>query len=179
MDTVIPTMSVGAKVTFTGVEDPEAHITAFHTQMMLSGGSDVVYCKLFMSMLAGVALDWLVSLPNEHITSFNQFSTLFREQYIVNRTPPPISYDLFDVRQYQGKSLKEFLNRFGVQVVKLHTKEEAMTVHAFTKRVLPEPFSESLIRCCPKTFCEIRRRAVAHIVVKDLITEKRGSIGPV
>jgi len=67
------------KVTFTGVEDLEAHLTAFHTQMMLSGGSDDVYCKLFISTLAGAALDWFVSLPDGHITSFDQFSMLLRE----------------------------------------------------------------------------------------------------
>jgi len=75
--------------------------------------------------------------------------------------------------------LKEFLNRFGVQVVRLNTKDEAMTVHAFTKGVLSGPFSDSLIRCCPKTFCEIRCRAVAHIVAEDRVTEKRSSVGPV
>jgi len=80
MDTMIPATSMGLKVTFTGVEDPEAHITAFYTQMMLSGCSDVVYCKLFMSMLAGAVLDWFVSLPDGHITSFDQFSMLLREQ---------------------------------------------------------------------------------------------------
>jgi len=170
---------MGPKVTFTGVEDPEAHIIAFHTQMMLLGGSDAVYCKLFISTLASAALDWFVSLPNEHITSFDQFTTLFKEEYILNRAPSPISYDLFDVRQYQGESLKEFLNRFGVQGVKLHTKDEAMTVHTFTKGVLPGPFSNSLIKCCPKMFCEIRRRVVAHIVVQDRVTEKRDSVGPV
>ena len=63
--------------------------------------------------------------------------------------------------------MKEFLNRFGVQVVKLHTKDEAMTVHAFTKGVLLGPFSDSLIRCFPKMFCEFRRRAMVHIVVED------------
>ena len=106
-----------------------------------------MYCKLFMGTLAGATLDWFISLPNGHITSFDKFSTLFREQYIVNRAPPSISFDLFDVRQYQGESLKEFLNRFRVQVVKLHTKDEAMTVHAFTKGELPGPFSDLLIRC--------------------------------
>jgi len=63
MDTVIPTTSMGPKFTFTGVKDPEAHLTVFHTQMMLSGGSDVVYCKLFMNTLAGATLDWFFLRP--------------------------------------------------------------------------------------------------------------------
>ena len=50
-DTPIPASVVPMKASFTGVEDPEAHITMFHTQMMLSGGSDAVYCKMFVSTL--------------------------------------------------------------------------------------------------------------------------------
>jgi len=49
MDVVLPATSMGPKVTFTGVEDPEAHLTVFHTQMMLTGGAT------FMSTLAGAA----------------------------------------------------------------------------------------------------------------------------
>ena len=103
---------------------------------------------------------------------------LFREQYIVNRAPPPNSYDLFDVRQYQGETLKEFVNRLGAQVVKVATKDETMMVHAFWKGICPGPFSESLIRNCPKTFAEIRRRAVAHIAVEGEVNERRVCVVP-
>jgi len=99
---VIPNTFVGPKVTFTGMEDPEAHLTAFHTQMMLVGGSDVVRCKLFMSTLTGMAMDWFISLSNGHITSSVQLSQLFTEQYLANRVPPLVSYDLFNVKQHQG-----------------------------------------------------------------------------
>ena len=91
VDAVISATLVGPKVTFTGVEDPEAHLTTFHTQMMLVGGSDAVRCKLFMSTLAGTAMDWFVSLPNGHVTSFPQLTKLFKVQYIANRAPPPVS----------------------------------------------------------------------------------------
>jgi len=102
MEAVIPHTFVGPKVTFTGMEDPEAHLTAFHTQMMLVDGFDVVRCKLLMSTLTGMAMDWFISLPDGHVTSFAQLSQLFSEQYIANRAPPSVSYDLFDVKQYQG-----------------------------------------------------------------------------
>ena len=172
MDVVIPVTFVGLKSTFTGVEDPATHLMAFHTQMMLVGGSDAMHCKLLMSMLAGTTLGWFISLPDGHVTSFTQFSTLFREQYITNRAPPSVSYNLFDIRQYQGESLKEFLNRFGAQVVKLNTKDETMMVHTFRKGIVSGPFSESLIRSRPKTFGEIRHRAMAHIVREGEVNEK-------
>jgi len=178
MEAVIPPTFVGPKATFTGVEDPEAHLTAFHTQMMLVSGSDAVRCKLFMSTLVGVAMDWFISLPDGHVTSFAQLSQLFREQYIVNHAPPPVSYDLFNAKQYQGESLKEFVNRFGAHVVRVNTTYESMIVHAFRKGICPGPFSESLIRCRPKSFVEIRRRAVAHIATKGEIVEKRACVVP-
>jgi len=119
MNTALLTTSLGPKVSFTGVEDLEAHLTAFHTQMMLTRGSDAVYCKMLMSTLSATALEWFFSLPDGHITTFDQFATLFREQYLVNKTPTRLSYDVFDVKQYQRESVKDYLNRFGVQVVRL------------------------------------------------------------
>jgi len=133
LEIVIPNTFTGPKVTFTGMEDPEAHLTVFHTQMMLVGGSDAVKCKLFLSTLTGMALDWFISLPEGHITSFAQLSRLFREQYLANRAPAPVSYDLFDVKQFQGETLKEYISRFGAQVVKVGTIEEPMIVYAFRK----------------------------------------------
>jgi len=47
LGTTIPNTFTGSKVTFTGKEDPEAHLATFHTQKMLVGGSDAVKCKLF------------------------------------------------------------------------------------------------------------------------------------
>ena len=57
MDAVIPSTFVGLKATFIGMEDPEAHLTTFHTKMMLGGGFDAVRCKLFMNTLVGTVMD--------------------------------------------------------------------------------------------------------------------------
>jgi len=110
-DAVIPATFVGPKVTFTGTEDPEAHLTAFHTQMMLVGGSDGVRYKLFMSTLVGTTMDWFINLLDGHVMSFPQLTKLFIAQYIANQAPPTLSYDLFDIREYQGESLLIFLGK--------------------------------------------------------------------
>ena len=141
--------------------------------MMLVGGSDAVRCKLFMSTLTGMAMDWFVSLPEGHIMSFTQLSQLLREQYLANRAPPPVSYDLFDVKQYQGETLKEYISRFGAHVVKVGTMEEPMIVYAFRKGVC-----ESIIRNRPKTFAEIRRHAVEHVASEGEVYEKRTTVAP-
>jgi len=53
-----------------------------------------------------------------------------------------------------------------------------MMVHAFRKGIMSGSFSESLIRNRPKTFGEIRRRAVAHIVAEGEVNEKRTCVVP-
>ena len=53
--------------------------------------------------------------------------------------------------------MKDYLNRFGVQVGRLKPTDETMTVHAFVKGMLPGPFSESLLRFYPKTRSDIGR----------------------
>ena len=50
LDAVIPNIFAGPKVIFTGMEDPEAHLSAFHTQMVLVGDSDAAKCKLFIGV---------------------------------------------------------------------------------------------------------------------------------
>ena len=74
--------------------------------------------------------------------------------------------------------MKEFLHRFGAQVVRLNLKDERMMVHAFWKGIVLGPFSESLIQNHLKTFAEIRCRAVAHIVAEEEVNEKRTCVVP-
>ena len=85
---------------------------------------------------------------------------------------------MFDVRQYQGESLRDYLNRFGAQMVRSPAKDEEMLVYAFKKGVLPGPFSEALIRGHPATFAEVRRIVVAHIADESEVSEKRGNMAP-
>jgi len=68
--------------------------------------------------------------------------------------------------------MKDYLNRFVILVVRLKPTDEAMIVHTFFKGMLLGPFSESLLRVYPRTFTEIRRRALAHIVANDRVTQK-------
>ncbi|XP_068501815.1 uncharacterized protein [Phaseolus vulgaris] len=144
------------------VDEPEAatpprEFTTPFSQAILESAIPNMFTgpKLFMSILTGMAMDWFISLPEGHITSFAQLSRLFREQYLANRAPTPVSYDLFDVKQYQGETLKEYISRFGAQVVKVGTTDEPMIVYAFRKGVCPGSFSKSLNRSRPKTFAEL------------------------
>jgi len=124
------------KIVFTGVEDPENHLTTFNAQMIIYGGANAVHCKMFMGTFTGTTLQWFSGLPDRHIISFDQFFELFRERFFVNQAKPLISYDLFSVKQRHGESLKNYLNRFWVFIVKLQTHDEALIVNTFEQEVM-------------------------------------------
>jgi len=99
MDALMPPHYIMPKIIFTGVEDHESHLMAFNAQMIISRGLDAIHCKMFMGTFTITALQWFGGLPVGHITSFDQFSELFREQFSINQTKPSILYDLFSVKQ--------------------------------------------------------------------------------
>jgi len=74
--------------------------------------------------------------------------------------------------------LKEYINRFGVQVVKVGSTEEPMIVYVFRKGICPGPFCESIIRNRPRTFAEIRCLAVEHIATEGEVCKKCESVAP-
>jgi len=78
--------------------------------MIIFRGTDVIHCKMFMGTFTGTTLQWFSGLPDGHITSFDQFSDLLKEQFSMNQVKPPILYDLFNVRQREEESLKNYLN---------------------------------------------------------------------
>ena len=53
-----------------------------------------------------------------------------------------------------------------------------MIVYAFVKGVCPGPFGECIIRNRPRTFAELRRRAVEHIAYEGEVCVKRTSVVP-
>jgi len=87
-----------------------------------------------MSTFTGTTLQWFSGLLDGHITSFVQFSKLFREQFSVNQIKPPMLYDLFNVRQREGESSKDYLNRFRALTVRLHTHDKDVMVTTFGTR---------------------------------------------
>jgi len=113
MDESMPPHYITPKIAFfTRIEDPEIHLTTFNAQMIISGGSDAIRCKMFMGNFIGKTLQWFSGIPDGQITSFPQFSKMFREQFPVNKVKPPRLYDLFSVRQREGETRKDYLNRF-------------------------------------------------------------------
>jgi len=56
MDELVSPHYITPKIVFTGVEDPENHLTTFNAHMIVSEGTNVIQCKMFMSTFTGITL---------------------------------------------------------------------------------------------------------------------------
>jgi len=174
MAEVVPQHFIVPKIpSFTGNSDPEVHLKAFNAQMLVSGGSDAVRCKVFVGTLSGTALKWFGSLPRSSISSFAVFARTFVERFAANRSKIPKMADLFDVRQNSDETLRDYLNRFCDACTNISSPNEEILVDAFVKGLRANTFSESLVRIPALSLSEIRSRATTHIEAEDVMRQKR------
>jgi len=81
--------------------------------------------------------------------------------------------NMFDIKQRQEETLKQFLNRFCDVSMGLTNPSEEMLVGAFVKGLRANSFSESLIRTPVVTLAEIRSRAAIYIETEEAMQRKR------
>jgi len=69
---------------YAGSADLESQLKVFNAQILVSGGSDVVRCKVFVGTLSGAALKWFSGIPRARVTSFPMFAKMFLERFVAN-----------------------------------------------------------------------------------------------
>ncbi|XP_020218616.1 uncharacterized protein LOC109801874 [Cajanus cajan] len=134
-----------------------------------------VRCKLFMGTLKKAALDWFSGLPDRSITNFDVFSRLFMAQFAANKKKPPITSDLFDLKQQREESLKDFLQRFNEIALRIASLDERMVVIAFQKDLRFGAFDIALERENCQTMSEVRAFALSHIKTEEGQISKRAA----
>jgi len=98
---------------------------------------------------------------------------MFLKQFVVNKVKPSKLADLFVIRQQETEPLRDYLNRFCNNIVKINPPNEEMFVDAFVKGLRANPFSESLLRERVKFMTEVCRRATTHIEAEEVMKGKR------
>ena len=99
--------------------------------MLIHECSNVVRCKMLAGSLVG--MDWFNNLPKGSVTSLEVFVQLVVAHFEENKTKPPETGDLFEVKQSRGESLKKYLHHFNKVVVQIPQPNEGMCVEAFIR----------------------------------------------
>ena len=67
---------------YDGTRDPFDHIASFKTTMNLQGVLDEIMCKSFPTTLKGLARVWFSKIPLNTVSSFEELSKLFVNNFI-------------------------------------------------------------------------------------------------
>ncbi|KAJ1376224.1 Retrotransposon gag domain, partial [Sesbania bispinosa] len=158
---------------YDGTTDPQAHVTAFKTQMLKRVIEDAIQCKLFSGTLSGAPLIWFSHLHPLSISGITDLIKKFLAQFSARRSRMMTSGKLFSIRQRADESLRDYLGRFNDASLLVINPNPELLVSAFEERLQPGPFNESLAQRPAQSMQEIRNRADCYIKGEESNAEKR------
>jgi len=130
--------------TFDGRGDPMEHVTTFNNRMAVVGAADSLKCKLLAGTFNDAALRWYMNLPRFSIISYHDMIQKLSQQFSASRHRKVSSNNLFNVRQGQSESLRNYLARFNDSTIKVSNPNQELFVGAFQNGLRAGQFNESL-----------------------------------
>ncbi|XP_073285001.1 uncharacterized protein [Primulina huaijiensis] len=158
---------------YDGSTDPEEHLGRFNNAALLHRYSDGVKCRVFLTTLVGPAQRWFDLLPPHSITSFREFSTVFMNQYATSKRYLKTSLGLFNVKQSDADSLRDFIKRFNDAALEVPAAATETLVNAFTQGLRGGQFFNSLVKKPPHSYDELLSRAEKYVNLEDAQRQKR------
>lgn len=159
--------------TFDGKSDPMEHVTAFNTCMAVVGAPDSLKCKLLADTLSEAALRWYMNLPRFSILSYQDMTRKLIQQFSASRHRKVLATSLFNVRQGQNESLREYLARFNDTTIKVTNPNQEVFVGAFQNGLRAGQFNESLAQKPADSMEEVITRADCYIKGEESNAEKK------
>ena len=97
---------------YEGPRDPSDHIATFKTTMHLQGVPDEIICRAFPTTLKGPTRVWFSKIPSNSVSSFEELSKLFVNNFFGGQRQKRSSSSLLTIEQGENESLQSFITRF-------------------------------------------------------------------
>ncbi|XP_057443880.1 uncharacterized protein LOC130736039 [Lotus japonicus] len=91
--------------------------------MVISAASDAVKCRMFPSTFKGTTMAWFRTLPWGSIAKFRDFSSKFLVQFSASKIKQVTIDDLYNFRQLERETLKQYVKRYSAASVKIEELE--------------------------------------------------------
>ena len=102
---------------YDGMRDPFDHIATFKITMNLQRVSDEIMCRAFPTTFKGPAQVWFSKIPPNTVSSFEELSKLFVNNFIRGQRHKRSSSNLLIIEQGENESLRSFITRFNKEVL--------------------------------------------------------------
>ncbi|KAK1378310.1 hypothetical protein POM88_025054 [Heracleum sosnowskyi] len=121
---------------YDGTGDPANHVRTFFNALLLQPTNDAVKCRAFPQTLAGMAQRWYNRLPPNSIGSFKELSKAFINQFIIGRVHEKRSASLMAIQQGKNEALRDYINRFTREALKVPDLEDRVAIKPCNKELL-------------------------------------------
>ncbi|XP_057426078.1 uncharacterized protein LOC130719466 [Lotus japonicus] len=110
---------------------------------------------------------WFTTLPRGSITNFRDFSSKFLIQFLVSKVRQVTIDDLYNLRQFEGETLKQYMAHYNATSVKIEDSEPRACALAFKNGLRPGSLNNKLSRKPARSTAEIRARENTYILVEE------------
>ena len=129
---------------YDGTRNPFDHIVTFKTTMHLQGVPDEIMCRAFPTTLKGLARVWFSKIPLNTLSSFDELSKLFVNNFIGGQKHKRSSSNLLTIEQGENESLRSFITRFNREALTVDEVDDKLLLAAFHNEVNSDLFIHKL-----------------------------------
>nr|XP_023882027.1 uncharacterized protein LOC111994388 [Quercus suber] len=161
---------------YDGTKDPLDHRGAFKTILNLQQTLDEVIYRSFPATFRGAVRVWFSKLPASSIENFEQLSDSFVCHFISRQRHKRPTFYLLTVRQQEGESLRDYVNRFNKAVLEIDEADDQVIMTTFQARLNNPDFIFLLGKTPPTSMTDLLFKAQKYMNGEDTLTAK-GLIG--
>ncbi|VFQ73601.1 unnamed protein product [Cuscuta campestris] len=119
------------EIRYKGVTDPNDHLAAYQTHMLMHAVEDEIQCRLFVGTLEGPAVKWFLTLPNGTIDCFKDLAQLFLNAYGGRFQPNKHFTHLFSLKQKEGETNSELVQRWNEAINEVEPMDDKTSIALF------------------------------------------------
>ena len=131
-------------------------------------------CRAFLTTLKGLAWVWFSKIPPNTISSFEELSKLFVNNFIGGQRHKRSSSNLLTIEQGENESLRSFITRFNREALTVDEVDDKLLLAAFHNGVNFDLFIHKLYEKEPQSMAELVYSAQNFMNAENtIITKKR------
>ncbi|VFQ85043.1 unnamed protein product [Cuscuta campestris] len=131
MKAKLPRGMKAPEIRYRGVTDPNDHLAAYQTHMLMHAVEDEIQCRLFVGTLEGPAVKWFLTLPNGTIYCFKDLAQLFLNAYGGRFQPKKHFTHLFSLKQKEGETNTELVQRWNEAINEVEPMDDKTSIALF------------------------------------------------
>nr|ABA97230.1 retrotransposon protein, putative, Ty3-gypsy subclass [Oryza sativa Japonica Group] len=160
---------------YDGTTNPESWLTVYSLAICAAGGDSKAMANYLPVALADSARSWLHGLPRGTIGSWAELRDHFIANFQGTFERPGTHFDLYNIVQKSGESLRDYIRRFSEQRNKISDITDDVIIAAFTKGIRHEDLVGKFGRKPPKTVKHMFEKANEYAKAEDAITASKQS----